>query len=102
MTEAKNQDIIFTAETPMNFIDWKKQNVLEPIFTVKISVDSTKKLVEVPLTMESYSTDKKSCDRSVQEVSEEQEAVYSEDKRDGWVRAQVAHREILPVFESQS
>ena len=85
MTEAKNQDIIFTAETPMNFIDWKKQNVLEPIFTVKISVDSTKKLVEVPLTMESYSTDTQSCDHAVQEVSKASEAVYGEDKLERWL-----------------
>ena len=45
----------YTAETPMDFIDGKKANVMEPIFTVNMSVDS-KKLSEVPLTIESYST----------------------------------------------
>ena len=52
----KNADIVLTAETPMDFIDWKKENVMEPIFTVNMGVDSIKKLSEVPLTMESYST----------------------------------------------
>ena len=52
----KNPSIVLTAETPMDLIDWKKENVMEPIFTVNMSVDSIKKLVEVPLTLESYST----------------------------------------------
>ena len=52
----KNPDIVLTAEAPMDFMDWKKENVMERIFTVNMSVDSIKKLVEVPLTMESYST----------------------------------------------
>ena len=73
-------------------IDWKKENVSEPIFPVNVPVDSIKK---------SYSTHTQSCKRAVQEVSKASEAAYGEDKRDGWKRARIAHCEILPVFESK-
>ena len=58
---------------------------MEPIFTVNMSVDSIKKLSEVPLTMESYSKHTQSRKHDVQEVSKASEAVYGEDKLERWL-----------------
>ena len=85
----------------MELIDWKKEIILKPIFTTDMKSHEIKKLVQTPSPMESYSTHTQSCERAVQEVSKASEAVYGEDKRDGWVRARMSHREILPIFESK-
>ena len=50
-----------------------------------MSVDSIKKLSEVPLTMKSYSTHTQSRKHDVQEVSKASEAVYGEDKLERWL-----------------
>ena len=63
-----------------------------------LKIDEIKKLVETPFPMHTHT---QSCERAVQEVSKSSEAVYGEDKRDGWVRARIDHREILPVFNSK-
>ena len=42
-----------------------------------------------------------SCERAVQEVSKASCAVYGETWRDGWVRARIDHREVLPEFASK-
>ena len=97
----QNPQVKLEAQDPLELIDWKKEEILEPIFTTDLKIDEIKKLVETPFPMESYNTHTQSCERAVQEVSKSSEAVYGEDKRDGWVRARIDHREILPVFNSK-
>ena len=45
-----------------------------------------------------YPIHSQSTERAVQEVSLAAARVCGADKRDGFVRARIAHREILPVF----
>ena len=37
----------------------------------------------------------------VQEVAKASKEVHGEVRRDGWVRARIAHREFMPVFASK-
>ena len=97
----RNPNIIMSAHTPVELIDWKKETVLEPVFTCKMSITEIKEMINTPFNMEPYSTHTQSCERAVQEVNKASEAVYGHDRRDGWVRARVDHREMLPVFRSK-
>ena len=40
-------------------------------------------------------------ERAVKEVTAASSAVYGEERRDGWVRAKVSNREIMPVCNTK-
>ncbi|KAG7177256.1 hypothetical protein Hamer_G000528 [Homarus americanus] len=58
-------------------------------------------LRKTPLKVGSFSVHTQSCERDVQGVSTASQAVYSHERRDGWMRARIDHREMLPVFSSK-
>ena len=89
------------ATSARELIDWKSEKVYEPVFTIKMSIEDIKQLVTTPLQIPPFSLHTQSCERAVQEVSKASNEVYGETRRDGWVRARVAHREVLPVFGSK-
>jgi hypothetical protein len=93
----RNPTIIMGAKRPADIIDWKSETILEPVFTSKMSTSEIKELIDTPLHMEPYSTHTQSCERAVQEVSKASEAVYGEDRRDGWVRARIDYRDATSV-----
>ena len=82
-------------------IDWQKEKIHEPVFTCKMSIDSLQALREQPLQIPPFSVHTQSCERAVQEVSKASCSVYGEKLRDGFVRARVDHREVLPMFISK-
>ena len=53
------------------------------------------------MTRPHYPIHSQSTERAVQEVSAAAARVYGADKRDGYVRARIAHREIIPVFHTK-
>ena len=97
----RNPTINHDASTAYDLIDWKTDKVHEPVFTCKLDTSEIKDIINTPYPMKAYSTHTQSCERAVQEVAKASEAVYGEDRRDGWVRARIDHREIVPVFASK-
>ena len=97
----RNPTINLAASKPIELIDWRSATVLEPVFTCKMTISEIESLVDHPLGIDPYSTHTQSCERAVQEVSKATTSVYGEDRRDGWVRARVDHREMMPVFTTK-
>jgi hypothetical protein len=83
-----------------DLIDWQEK-IYEPVFTCKMNIDDIQSMRDEPLQIPSFSVHTQSCERAVQEVSKSSCAVYGETRRDGWVRARVDHREVLPEFASK-
>jgi hypothetical protein len=97
----RNPQINMTASRVIDLIDWDKETILEPVFTCTMGICEIKEIIDAPYTMPPYSTHTQSCERAVQEVAKASEAVFNEDRRDGWVRARIGHREMIPVFRSK-
>ena len=89
------------ATSVRELINWEGEKVFEPVFTTKLDIDEIKELVNTPLQIQTFSLHTQSCERVVQEVSKASTEVCGDSRRDGWVRARVAHREVMPVFASK-
>ena len=97
----RNPQININAKTPVDLIDWEKEIILEPVFTTKMNLSEINEFIHTQLDMAPFSTHTQSCERAVQEVSKATVSVYGKDRRDGFVRARIDHREMLPVFRSK-
>ena len=82
-------------------IDWDKEKIHEPVFTCKLPQSELRKVLDNPLEIPYYPLHSQSTERAVKQVTEAAAAVCGPEKRDGYVRARVAHREIMPVFQSK-
>ena len=82
-------------------MDWTKEIVSEPIFTCEHSLDELKRLQEEPFHTPHYPNHTQSTERTVKQVTEAAGSVYRQEKRDGYVRARIGHRETVPSFRSK-
>ena len=96
----KTPKINIDASSVRALIDWNV-DIHEPVFTCNMSIAELQKIAECPLKAPHYSVDTQSCERAVHEVAQSTQAVYGQEKRGGWVRARIDHRELLPVFRSK-
>ena len=79
----------------------KKNEVHEPVFSCHLSKDELKQIKEVPFSVPQFPIHTQSTERAVQAVTKAAAQVYGEVKRDMLVRAQIAHRKLLPVFKTK-
>ena len=96
----KTPAINLDATCVKELIDWKEK-IYEPVFTCNMSIDALQSLRDEALQIPPFSVHTQSCERAVQEVSKAICAVYGEKRRDGFIRARVDHREVLPLFISK-
>ena len=89
------------ATTLIGMIDWNKEKIHEPVFTCKLKKSEIQKVLDTPLEIPYYPLHSQSTERAVKQVTEAAAAVCGPEKRDGYVRARVAHRDIMPVFQSK-
>ena len=92
--------INFEATSLSNLILWDKES-FEPIFTHKMHSDTIKSFHEFPLNVPYFPIHSQSTERAVQHVSKASMAVFGQDKRDGFVKGMLAHREKYPVIGSK-
>ena len=93
-------EINLDANTPKELIDWDKK-LHEPVFTCKLNLEEINEIKNRPIMIPTFSLHTQSCERAVQEVAKSTCEVHGEKRRDGWVRARIAHREFMPVFNSK-
>ena len=97
----KTPCINMSATSLKDLIDWNKETVLEPIFTCKMSLCELEDLRETPFEAPYYPNHTQSTERAVQQVAQAAESVCGQEKRDGYVRARIAHRETVSKFVSK-
>ena len=97
----KTPSLNLEATSPANLICWEDEECYEPIFTCQMSRDEIEELRSKPLEAPDFPIHTQSTERAVQLVSQAAQAVFGPDRRDGYVRARIAHREIMPVFRSK-
>ena len=107
------------AKTLTEMIDWGKESIHEPVFTCKLSQAEIKNFIKNPMDVPYYPLHTQSTERAVKQVfvlfriynkkslkifikvTEAAAAVCGPEKRDGYVRARVANREVIPKFQSK-
>lgn len=96
----KNPELITTATRLVDLIDWSC-DVQEPLLTCSFSREKLSKLRVDPMKVPDFPVHGQSIERCVQEVTKASATVYGEERRDGFIRATLAHRNVLPVNESK-
>ena len=59
------------------------------------------KYKDIPMKVPCFPIHTQSTEMAVKDVSIASATVFGHEKRDGYVRARMSHREILPTFESK-
>ena len=89
------------ATSLIKLIDWEKENVTEPVFTAHLSAEELMAFRAVPMEEPNYPLHTQSCDRTVKQVTEASASLCGWEIRDGFVRARIANRELMPVYRSR-
>ena len=71
-------------------------NVFEPVLTCPLSLEEIKEFRITPMVVPYRPVHGQSMERVVKEVTRACETVYGDDARDGFIRAGVANRQIMP------
>ena len=91
----------FQAKSYTGMIDWKTENVSEPILTVKMSQAELLAVKDSPLVLPRYPSNTQSVERLVKQTSRAASSVAGYQARDGFLRASAMSRQLLPKFESK-
>ena len=91
----------FTAKSYPDMIDWKAEDIYEPVLTVKMSREELLGLKKEPLALPRYPSNTQSVERLVKQTSRAASSVAGFEARDGFLRASATSRELLPKFESK-
>ena len=87
------------ADNLTNLIVW--DNPYEPNVTCSKSKDELYQLLEKPLVVEPLPCHTQSIERVIREVSIASENVYGFEKRDGYIRAKIESRKLVPEHTSK-
>ena len=77
-----------------NLIMWDEEEITEPVLTMLLSEEEIKSFEVAPMSVPSMPVHGQSVERCVKEVSAASESVYGYQRRDGFIRARLAHREL--------
>ena len=78
-------------------ISWNVKDCYEPMFTCNLSKADICKLIENPLKIPKFSIHTQATECCVKSVTEASAIVYGQERRDGFVRTRMIHREKLPT-----
>ena len=97
----KTPEINLGAENLKSLNNWKKEMLTEPIFTCSISTENLLSYKTEKFEAPYYPNHTQSTERVVQQVTQAAASVCGPEKRDGYVRARISHRETVPSFKTK-
>ena len=78
-----------------------ESNVYEPVFTCSLTQDQIKEFEMRPMVVPYRPVHGQSMERAVKQVTRACESVFGAESRDGFIRAGVANRQLMPKNESK-
>lgn len=99
--EFRVPSINHSAKRYTELISWEDAAFHEPIFTTSMSLTDLKSFQDSPLTLENFPVHTQSVERAVRLVSEACQQVCGRQSRDGFIRARMLSRQLLPVPETK-
>ena len=94
-------DVNIEAKSYVDLIHWEDEKLYEPVFTCNLTQAEVREILVRPLVIPYFPLHTQSTERAVKQVTEAAAAVCGPEKRDGYVRARIAHRELIPKFQSK-
>lgn len=95
----------FNAEDYVDLIDWQTVSVTEPPVTVRITNEELKGMIKVvpdEIPILKFLCHSQAVERCVKLVTAASSLVCGEAARDGFIRARIASRQLLPEFETKT
>jgi hypothetical protein len=80
---------------------WDKDIVHEPVLTCSLTLEDIKKFSDTPMVVPYRPGHGQSMERAVKQVTRACEAVFGAEARDGFIRAGVASRQVMPKNSSK-
>ena len=77
-------------------------NAYEPSITASIPTSEHSKFLSAPLKIPKIPSHTQSCERAVKEVTCASAKVFGAERRDGFIRAKMESRELMPSMETKA
>ena len=90
----------WNATSIQNIQDWT--DATEPLTTASIPSTELAKFITSPLQIPKIPSHTQSCERAVKEVTIASAKVFGHERRDGYIRAKIKSRKLLPKNETKS
>ena len=97
----KTPNVNKDAITIMNLTSWDKKEVYEPVMTCNLSKQELVNILDNPMKVDYLPCHGQAIERVVKQVTKAAAAVYGEDRRDGFIRASTALRNLVPMRSSK-
>ena len=97
----KTPNVNKDATTIMNMISWDKKEVYEPVMTCNLSKQELVNILDNPMKVDYLPCHGQAIERVVKQVTKAAAAVYGEERRDGFIRASAAQRNLVPMRSSK-
>ena len=91
----------FDATHITELIDWEQETITEPPLTHKLSTQDLIEVKAVKFEIKPYKVHTQSVERAVKLVTQASISVYGPEARDGFVKATVLSRRIMPKLSSK-
>ena len=78
-----------------------KTTLTEPPLIKALTDEQIQKIKEEPLVVKKYPNHTQSVERSIKLVTDASKAVYGFDARDGFIRARMQSRSMMPQYDSK-
>ena len=91
----------FEATSITQLIDWDLEAITEPPITHKLTNQDLVDIIEQKLNIRPYKVHTQSVERAVKLVTQASISVYGAEARDGFVKATVLSRRIMPQLTSK-
>ena len=88
------------ATSVADIISWT-DDVHEPVLTCELTTKELKSCLAEPRKVPKWPVHGQSIERVVKEVTKASSKVFGSERRDGYVRAVVNHREMVPIVDSK-
>ena len=79
-----------------SLIPWKIDECHEPVFTCKLTKDELREFLDTPFQVPKFSIHTQSTERCVKMVTEAAGSIFGQERRDGFIRSRIIHREEMP------
>ena len=97
----KTPDVNLKATKLTVLIDWKTVEIHEPVLTCSLNQDQIRSFLDSPMQVPAWSVHAQAVERTVKKTTEASISVFGFERRDGFIRAADAHRDIMPQSDSK-
>ena len=91
----------FKSKRLIDLIDWSKELVTEPPLTVCLSREEINKFLDLPMEVPKWPSHTQSVERLVKKVTEAADNVFSEERRNDYIRSQEVIAEMMKQNRSK-